>query len=418
MVTNRMDVLETIRKRLGDDEQFDLLKDLVQVFVHELMNSEVDALCGAARGERSDERVNQRNGYRGRRWDTRAGTIDVQIPRLRKGSYYPDWLLDPRRRSEKALTAVVAECYVKGVSTRRVDGLVKTLGIEGISKSQVSELAKSLDEAVDEFRARRLDNGPYVYVWLDAMTQRVREGGRVVNVCTVIATGITGEGHREILGFDVATSEDGAAWLAFLRGLVSRGLSGVLLVVSDAHPGLKAAIASALPGASWQRCRTHFMRNLLTKVPKNTQDFVATLVRSIFAQPDETSVQAQHVRVVAQLEGNFPDAAEMLSSAGPEILAFTPFPKEHWKKIWSNNPQERLNREVRRRSDVVGIFPNRPAIIRLVGTLLMEQNDEWVIARRAVTLEGIAKLTRKVVEMPNAKKNVREKSSGKLPAAA
>lgn len=418
MVTNRMDVLETIRKRLGDDEQFDLLKDLVQVFVHELMSAEVDALCGAGRGERSDERVNRRNGYRGRRWDTRAGTIDVQIPKLRKGSYYPDWLLDPRRRSEKALTAVVAECYVKGVSTRRVDGLVKTLGIEGISKSQVSELAKSLDDSVDEFRSRRLDDGPYVYVWLDAMTQRVREGGRVVNVATVIATGINREGRREILGFDVVTSEDGASWLAFLRGLVSRGLSGVQLVISDAHPGLKAAIASTLPGASWQRCRTHFMRNLLTRVAKNAQDFVATLVRSIFAQLDEASVHAQHLRVVGQLEANFPDAADLLSSAGPEILAFTAFPKEHWKKIWSNNPQERLNREVRRRSDVVGIFPNRAAIVRLVGTLLMEQNDEWLVARRAVTLEGIAKVQGKILQLPEPKPSRRKRNSKKLPKAA
>jgi len=418
MVTKRMDVLETIRNRLGDDEQFDVLRDLVRVFVHELMGAEVDALCGAGLGERSDERVNQRNGYRSRRFDTRAGTIDLQIPRTRKGSYFPDWLLDPRRRSEKALTAVVAECYVKGVSTRRMDGLVKTLGIEGISKSQVSELAKSLDEAVDEFRARKLDNGPYIYVWLDAMTQRVREGGRVVNVATVIATGINGEGRREILGFDVVTSEDGASWLAFLRGLVSRGLSGVQLVVSDAHPGLKAAIASTLPGAAWQRCRTHFMRNLLTRVAKSAQDFVATLVRSIFAQPDGSSVQAQHVRVARQLEESFPDAAELLARAGPEILAFTTFPKEHWRKIWSNNPQERLNREVRRRSDVVGIFPNRAAVIRLVGTLLMEQNDEWLIARRAITQEGLDKVLGKVVPMPKPKRNSSKKRSKQLPGAA
>lgn len=418
MVKDRMDVLETIRKRVGSDEEFDLLKDLVQVFVHELMSAEVDALCGAGKGERSDERVNQRNGYRGRRWDTRAGSIDVQVPRLRKGTYYPDWLLDPRRRSERALTAVVAECYVKGVSTRRVDGLVRTLGIEGISKSQVSELAKSLDESVEEFRSRRLDRGPYVYLWLDALIHKAREGGRVVNVATVVATGINGEGHREILGFDVVTSEDGAAWLAFLRGLVSRGLTGVQLVVSDAHQGLKAAIASALPGASWQRCRTHFMRNLLTRVAKSAQDFVASLVRSIFAQPDEASVHAQHLRVVRQLEQSFPEASDLLASAGPEILAFATFPKEHWKKVWSNNPQERLNREIRRRSDVVGIFPNRASIVRLVGTLLMEQNDEWLIARRAVTLEGITKAQGSVKALPEPKKNGPKRNSNRLPIAA
>lgn len=418
MVTNRMDVLETIRKRLGSDEEFDLLKDLVQVFVHELMNAEVDALCGAGKGERSEERVNQRNGYRGRRWDTRAGSIDVHVPRLRKGSYYPDWLLNPRRRSEQALTAVIAECYVRGVSTRRVDGLVKTLGIEGISKSQVSELAKSLDEAVEEFRSRRLDSGPYVYVWMDALVHKVREGGRVVNVATVIATGINGEGHREILGFDVVTSEDGASWLAFLRGLVSRGLAGVQLVISDAHQGLKAAIASTLPGASWQRCRTHFMRNLLTRVAKNAQDFVASLVRSIFAQPDAVSVHAQHVRVVGQLEDSFLEASDLLASAGPDILAFASFPKEHWKKIWSNNPQERLNREIRRRSDVVGIFPDRASIVRLIGSLLMEQNDEWLIARRAVTLEGVAKAQATADALPEPKKSGQKRNSNRLPAAA
>lgn len=418
MVMNRMDTLDAIRKSLVSEEGFDLLKGLVSQVVHELMDAEVDGICGAGFRERSEDRTNSRNGYRSRRWDTRAGSIDLNIPKLRKGSYFPEWLLDPRRRSEKALVSVVAECYVKGVSTRRVDGIVKALGIEGISKSQVSELAKSLDAAVEEFRSRPLDQGPYVYVWMDAMTQRVREGGRVVNVVTVIATGINQEGKREILGFDVVTSEDGPAWLAFLRSLVSRGLSGTLLVISDAHPGLKGAISSALPGASWQRCRTHFLRNLLTRVPKAAQQAVAALVRSIYDQPDAPNVFSQHERVVAQLEENFPDAARMLDEARDEILAFAHFPKEHWRKIRSNNPQERLNREIRRRSDVVGIFPNRCSIVRLVGSLLAEQNDEWIIARRAITLEGLAKAQATVIQLEQPKKTKPKKRTKKLPKAA
>jgi putative transposase len=353
------------------------------------VSAEADSLCGAGYGERSDERENSRNGYRDRRWDTRVGTMDVAIPKLRRGSYFPDWLLEPRRRSEKALVAVVAECYVRGISTRRVDGLVKTLGIEGMSKSQVSELAKSLDVVVESFRTRPLDAGPYRYVWIDALTQKCREGGRIVNVCAVIATAVNGNGQREVLGIDVVTEEDGAAWTAFLRGLVARGLSGVELMISDAHQGLKNAIAGVVPGASWQRCRAHFMRNLGTRVPKSAQEMVATLVRSIWAQPDAETTWAQHGRVVEQLTEKFPAAAEMLADAGPDILAFAPFPKTHWKQIWSNNPQERLNKELRRRSDVVGIFPNRAAVIRLLGAVLAEQHDEWAVARRYMSMESL-----------------------------
>ena len=319
------------------------------------MAAEVDALAGAGWGEQSPDRVNHRNGYRARPFDTRVGTIDLAIPKLRRGSYFPDWLLDPRRRAEKALVAVVAECYVRGVSTRRVDGLVKTLGIESLSKSQVSRMAAELDEVVAEFRNRPLDAGPYTYVWMDALTQKVREGGRIVNVAVVTATGVNADGHREILGVDVITTEDGAGWLAFLRGLIARGLSGTSLVVSDAHAGLVDAIGSTLPGAVWQRCRTHYMRNLLTRVPKSAQAMVATLVRTIFAQPDAASTWTQHARVVAQLQEKFPDAADHLTDAAPDVLAYTGFPKEHWRQIWSNNPQERLNKELRRRTDVVGI---------------------------------------------------------------
>ncbi len=299
--------------------------------------------------------------------------------------------MEPRRRAERALTQVVCQCYVEGVSTRRVDDVVKAMGIDGISKSQVSVLAKELDVVVDAFRSRPLDAGPYTYVWLDALTQKVREGGRIVNVACVIATGVNGNGNREILGFDVITTEDGAGWTAFLRGLVARGLTGVALVVSDAHEGLKAAIGAVLTGATWQRCRTHFARNLLTKVPKASQGMVATLVRTIFEQPDHDSVWAQHTRVVEQLCGRFDDAATMLVDAGSDLLAFSTFPVEHWTAIRSNNPQERLNKELRRRTDVVGIFPNRAAIIRLVGAVLAEQHDEWAVARRYMGADSLTR---------------------------
>jgi transposase-like protein len=383
-----MDIPAWIRNQINSADP-DLLREMVRSFAGALMSADVDSLCGAGYGERSQERENSRNGYRERRWDTRVGTIDVAIPKLRSGSYFPDWLLEPRRRAEKALVAVVAECYVRGVSTRRVDGLVKTLGIEGMSKSQVSELATSLDEMVESFRNRPLDAGPYRYVWIDALTQKCREGGRIVNVCAVIATAVNGTGQREVLGIDVVTEEDGAAWTAFLRGLVARGLSGVELFISDAHQGLKNAIAAVVPGASWQRCRAHFMRNLGTRVPKSAQDMVATIVRSIWAQPDAETTWAQHARVVEQLGEKFSAAAEMLADAGPDILAFAAFPKAHWKQIWSNNPQERLNKELRRRTDVVGIFPNRDAIVRLVGAVLAEQHDEWAVSRRYMSMESL-----------------------------
>jgi len=385
MVKERVGSLAWVRKQVEAADK-DLLREIVKGMVETLMSAEADSICGAPYRKSSIERINRRNGYRERRWDTRVGTIDLAIPRLRQGSYFPEWLLERRRRAERALVQVVTECYVRGVSTRRVDGLVRALGLEGMSKSQVSELAKELDTLVEEFRNRPLEHGSYPFVWLDAMTQRCREGGRVVNVVTVIATGVNADGHREILGLDVVTSEDGAGWTEFLRGLVARGLSGVKLVISDAHSGLKAAIASELPGSSWQRCRAHFMRNLLSKAPKASQEVVATLVRSIFAQPNAQEVWGQHVRVVEHLATRLPDVAEMLSDAAEDILAFSAFPKQGWRQIWSNNPQERLNREIRRRTDVVGIFPNRSAIVRLVGAVLAEQNDEWEIARRYMSI--------------------------------
>jgi putative transposase len=388
--TTSIEMMAWLREQVEAADS-DLLRELVRTVAEALMDAEASALCNAGYGERTPERTNARNGYRSRRWDTRVGTMDVAIPKLRKGSYFPDWLLEPRRRAERALVAVIAESYLAGVSTRRVEGLVQTLGIASISKSQVSELARTLDEVVTAFRNRPLDGAPYPYLWLDALTQKCREGGRIVNVATVVATGVNADGRREILGLDVITTEDGAGWTAFLRGLVARGLSGVQLVVSDAHAGLKQAIGAVLPGAAWQRCRTHFGWNLRTRVPKAAQDLVGSLVRSIFAQPDAVAVWAQHARVVAELADRFPAAAELLAEAAPDLLAFTAFPVEHWRQIWSNNPQERLNREIRRRTDVVGIFPNRAAVIRLVGASLAEQHDEWAVARRYMSVESLAK---------------------------
>ena len=393
MASDKLGSLELIRNHLEADGS-DAVRTMVKAMAQKLMSAEVDALCGADYGARSDERVNQRNGYRTRDWDTRAGTVELEIPKLRQGTYFPDWLLEPRRRAERALVGVVAECYVLGISTRRVDRLVKAMGLQGMGKSQVSELAQELNVIVDAFRNRPLDGSPYAYVWVDALVHKCREGGRIVNVATVVATAVNASGHREVLGLDVFTSEDGAGWLAFLRGLVARGLGGVQLVISDAHEGLRKAIASVFPGASWQRCRTHFMRNVLTRVRKAEQDMVASLIRSIFMQPDATAVRQQHTRVVEQLmAANFDDAATMLVDAEADILAFAAFPKEHWRQIWSNNPQERLNKEIRRRTDVVGIFPNRAALIRLVGAVLAEQHDEWAVARRYLTVDMLHRVS-------------------------
>jgi putative transposase len=367
----------------------DVLREMVKGFAQKMMDADVEVRCNAGYGEVTPERVNSRNGYRLREWDTRAGTIELAIPKLRAGSYYPEFL-EHRRRAERALASVVATSYLLGVSTRRVEKLAASLGVTSLSKSQVSLMAAELDEMVEGFRSRRLDAGPYTFMWIDALTQKVREGGRTVNVHALIATGVNADGKREILGIDVASSEDGAGWLAFLRGLVARGLSGVQLVTSDCHQGLRDAIASVLPGAGWQRCRTHYHRNLLTRVPKSAQPWVSALVRTIFEQPDAASVRAQHAQVVQALETKLPAASAHLDEARDDILAFTAFPREVWRQVWSNNPQERLNKEVRRRTDVVGIFPGRGAIIRLVGAVLAEQNDEWTESRRYMGLEILA----------------------------
>jgi transposase-like protein len=319
------------------------------------------------------------------------GTIELAIPKLRSGSYFPDWLLDRRRRAEQALISVVATSYLLGVSTRRVDKLVEALGIAGISRSQVSRMAKVLDVEVEAFRTRPLDAGPYTYVWMDALTQKVREGGRVVQVAVVIANGVNADGQREILGLDLITTEDGAGWLSFLRSLVARGLHGVKLVVSDAHHGLVDAIGATLPGAGWQRCRTHFANNLRAKTPKHAWPMVAGMLRSVFEQPDAEAVHRQYHELCTALDGKFDQALALLEEAETDVLAFTAFPVEHWKQIRSNNPQERQNKEIRRRTDVVGIFPDRGAVIRLVGAVLAEQHEEWACGRRYISAESLAK---------------------------
>jgi putative transposase len=369
----------------------DLLRLMVKQFAEALMSAEADAACGAGYRERSEQRVNSRNGYRLRDWDTRVGSVELAIPKLRSGSYFPDWLLERRRRAEQALVSVVATSYLLGVSTRRVEKLVAQLGIAQLSKSQVSEMAKSLDEQVQAFRSRPLDAGPYTFLWLDALTLKIREQGRTVIVHALVAVGVTVGGQREVLGLDVVSGEDGAGWLAFLRALVARGLSGVALAISDAHPGLVSAIEATLPGASWQRCRTHYARNLASRVPKSAQPWVLTLLRTIFDQPDAAQVHAQFDRVVDALAEKFPAAAQHLDAARADLLAFTVFPRELWRQIWSNNPQERLNKEIRRRTDVVGIFPDRTAVIRLVGAVLAEQTDEWTEQRRYMGIEILAK---------------------------
>jgi putative transposase len=357
----------------GAQGDTDLAQAMLAAFAEALMSAEASMQCGAAYGERTPERENSRNGYRLRPWDTRVGSIELAVPKLRRGVYSPEFLLQPRRRAEQALVAVVCAAYVEGVSTRRVDDLVKAMGIDGISKSEVSRMAAALDTVVTEFKERPLTEGPYRYLWIDALTQRVREGGRVVNVSAVIAT-----------------AEDTAAWTAFLRALVARGLRGVELVISDAHGGIKAAIAQVFSGATWPRCRTHFMANLASRCAEGNWPMIATLVRSIFEQPDRDTTWAQLADVTDKLtQAGFVDVVTYLLDAADDILAFSAFPSEHWPKIRSNNPQERINKEIRRRTDVVGIFPNRAAVIRLVGALLAEQTDEWAITKRYMSAESL-----------------------------
>ncbi|MGP5087056.1 IS256 family transposase [Brachybacterium tyrofermentans] len=390
----------------------DLMRTMLQRIINELLSADADAVAGAEYGRPSPDRTVQRNGYRHRDLDTRVGTIDVAVPKYRTGTYFPDWLLERRKRAESALITVVADCYLAGVSTRRMDKLVKTLGINSMSKSQVSRMAADLDEHVEQFRHRPLDAaGPFTFVAADALTMKVREGGRVINAVVLVATGVNGDGHREVLGMRVATSETGAAWSSFFADLVARGLGGVRLVTSDAHAGLVEAIAAHLPGASWQRCRTHYAANLMSICPKGMWPAVKAMLHSVYDQPDAAAVNAQFDRLLDYVGEKLPAVAEHLDAARADVLAFTGFPKDVWVQIWSNNPAERLNREIRRRTDSVGIFPSREAIVRLVGAVLAEQTDEWVEGRRYLGLDVLSRCRLTITTSP-----VNEVSTDALPA--
>lgn len=361
--------------------EMDFLREALTVVTREIMELEVQKKTGAGHGERNPERLVQRNGYRERRWDTRAGSILLPIPKVREGSYFPSFL-EPRRRSEEALIAVICEAYVKGVSTRKVEDLIQTLGIQGISKSEVSRICSDLDERVAAFRGRPLV-GRYPYLWLDARYEKVRdEQGRVVSMALAVAYGVAETGEREVLGLSVCESEDYAFWREFLEALRDRGLTGVKLVCSDAHRGLVRAIQEVFLGASWQRCRVHFLRNLLALVPKDAQGMVLAATRLVFQQPDKERAGLELRALVDRLEGRLPRAAALLAEAEEEILAHMDFPREHWPKLSSTNPLERLNKEIARRTRVVGIFPTRASLIRLSGALLAEQSDEWAVSRR------------------------------------
>lgn len=367
----------------------DLLREMIQYVAQRMMDMDVESLCAAGYAERSPERLNSRNGYRERLWETRAGSVDLKIPKLRKGSYFPGFL-EPRRTAEKALAAVIQEAYVQGISTRSVDELVKAMGMSGISKSQVSRLCTEIDERVNAFLTRPIE-GDWPYLWIDATYLKVREAGRIVSVAVIIAVAVNTDGTREVLGMAIGPSEAEPFWTSFLRSLTRRGLRGVKLVISDAHLGIKAAVAKVLK-STWQRCRVHFLRTALAHAGKGQRQMVLALINTVFAQ-DTHEAAIEQWRVVAdQLRTKFPKLAALMDDAEPDVLAFMTFPKAHRVQIHSTNPLERLNAEIKRRTDVVGIFPNEGAITRLVGALLLEQNDEWQLQRRYLQLEGLQAL--------------------------
>ena len=392
-----IDLLDAIRA--GGD--LDVVRRSVELVLQALIDTEATEVIGAELHERTPARTTQRNGARDRLLSTKAGDVELKIPKLRKGSFFPA-VLERRRRIDRALFAVVIEAYVHGVSTRKVDDLVAALGLEsGISKSEVSRICGELDTTLEAFRTRSLEHVEFPYVFLDATYVKARVGGRVLSRAVVIATGVTRAGDREVLGCDVGDSEDGAFWTAFLRSLRARGLGGTQLVISDAHQGLVNSIEAVLLGTSWQRCRVHFMRNVLAKIPKASGEMVAAAIRTVFAQPDRDHVQAQFDEITTMLAHQFPVVVDMLTDARADLLAFSNFPSVHWKKIWSTNPLERLNKEIKRRTNVVGIFPNEAALTRLVTAVIAETHDEWQVCdRRYLSERSMNKLYEQPVEQP------------------
>jgi putative transposase len=385
-----MSVGEYLRK-VGIDVDGDFLAQSAALVAQTTMELEVAQQIGAAKHERTPVRQTQRNGYRERSWATRAGDIPLRIPKLRQGSYFPS-LLEPRRQAEQALLAVVQQAYIEGVSTRKVDDLLQALGLTGMDKSQVSRICKELTEVVEAFRNRPLQ-GSYPYVWLDALYVKVRVNHRIVSQAVVMAIGVRETGERALLGFAVGASEEAAFWLSFLRNLVQRGLQGVQLVISDSHEGLQAALSQVLAGATWQRCRVHFMRNVLAHIPQGDKSMVAAALRTFFAQPNRQAAGQQLQEVVRAMLPRWPKAAQLVAEAEEDILAYMAFPLEHWTRIYSTNPLERLNREVKRRTNVVGVFPDEAAAVRLIGAVLLEQADEWEVDRRYFSQESMRRLT-------------------------
>ncbi len=401
MTSNEFAVSDLAARLLGTDASLSTsLRDIVAAAIQELIEAELTATIGAAHGERTPDRLAQRNGHRPKLVSTPAGDVELAIPKLRQGSFFPE-LLEPRRRIDRALWAVIMTAYITGTSTRKVDDLVKALGCDsGISKSTVSRICSQIDADVAVVRTRRLDHQPFVYVWLDATYVHVRENRHVVSKAIVIATGLRADGHREVLGLDVGDSENETFWREFLTGLVDRGLAGVRLVVSDAHAGLIKAIRRCFQGAAWQRCRVHAMRNLLSAAHHKHRQVIAALIRTIFVQPDTATATSQLRAVVEQLRPYAASVADRLEAMEADLLAYTAFPAAHWSKIWSNNPIERLNRELKRRTDVVGIFPDKASVIRLVGALLAEINDEMIAAeRRYIAAASVAELTNNATEL-------------------